>query len=117
MYSGDQLSQSVQKFCGTVIGLIYGMMIWCACFQFQVVGQDSDLCGADIGAGRGSGSRPGLGAAFFVFMIPALAIRLYGPPQYMQASVMGAITTVLVVSPPPSLLRYRSNDIRSAGWI
>ncbi|KAK4702249.1 hypothetical protein P7C70_g3975, partial [Phenoliferia sp. Uapishka_3] len=79
VFSGDQISQSIQKLAGTAVGLVYGMLIWY------------------IGSGTGSGNRIGLGAAFFVFMIPALAIRLYGPPQYMQSSIMGSITVVLVV--------------------
>ncbi|GAA5916631.1 hypothetical protein JCM5296_002963 [Sporobolomyces johnsonii] len=92
VYSGDQILSSVQKIVGTGFGLVYGMLIWY------------------IGAANGPGSRPGLGAAFFVCFIPAMAIRLYGPPASMQMSMMGAVTTVLVVG-----YSYQDTHLPSVG--
>ncbi|GAA5938678.1 hypothetical protein JCM1841_000639 [Sporobolomyces salmonicolor] len=92
VYSGDQILSSVQKIAGTGVGLVYGMLIWY------------------VGAANGPGSRPGLGAALFVFFIPAMAIRLYGPPASMQMSMMGAVTTVLVVG-----YSYQDTHLPSVG--
>ncbi|KAM0749035.1 hypothetical protein T439DRAFT_327526 [Meredithblackwellia eburnea MCA 4105] len=79
VWAGDQISATVQKAIGTAVGLVYGMLCWY------------------IGSGRGNGNRIGLGAAFYVLMIPVLALRLFGPPQYMQVSIIGGVTSVLIV--------------------
>lgn len=50
-----------------------------------------------VGAGTGSGNRIGLGFSVAVLMLPVLAIRLYGPPQSMQTSIMFSVTVILVV--------------------
>ncbi|KAI5476687.1 hypothetical protein MNV49_007401 [Pseudohyphozyma bogoriensis] len=50
-----------------------------------------------IGAGHGYGSKIGIGASFTILMIIPLAIRLYGPPQYLQGCMIGCVTVVLIV--------------------
>lgn len=79
VYAGDQILQTIHKLAGTALGLVYGMLIWY------------------IGAGTGTGNRIGLGAAFFVFMIPPMALRIFAPPALMQFSMLGAVSVVLVV--------------------
>ena len=50
-----------------------------------------------IGAGSGDGNRIGLGAAFFVFMIPPMVWRILAPPSSMLVCMMTSVTTVLIV--------------------
>ncbi|KPV71578.1 uncharacterized protein RHOBADRAFT_31005 [Rhodotorula graminis WP1] len=77
--AGDQILSTLQRCAGTVVGLVYGMLIWY------------------IGAGRGDGTRPGIGAALFVLMIPWFAVRLYAPPSSAMFGIMAAVTSVLIV--------------------
>ncbi|GAA6023484.1 hypothetical protein JCM10207_006212 [Rhodosporidiobolus poonsookiae] len=79
VYAGDQLLGSIQKLLGCGIGLVYGMLIWY------------------LGAANGPGSPYGLGAAAFVLMLPALAIRIYAPPASSQVGIQAAVTAILVV--------------------
>ncbi|GAA6043841.1 hypothetical protein JCM8097_007230 [Rhodosporidiobolus ruineniae] len=79
LYSGDQILSSIQKVLGAAIGLVYGMLLWY------------------LGAANGPGSPYGLGAAVFVFMIPAMAIRIYAPLASSQVAIQAAVTTILVV--------------------
>ncbi|GAA5854342.1 hypothetical protein JCM9279_004726 [Rhodotorula babjevae] len=77
--AGDQILSTLQRCAGTVVGLVYGMLIWY------------------IGSGRGDGSRPGVGAALIILMIPWFAVRLYAPPSSAMFGIMAAVTSVLVV--------------------
>lgn len=70
----------MQKLGGTIAGLLYGCVIWY------------------IGSGNGNGSPYGVGAAFFVFMLPLIALRLFSPPSTAQFGIMMGVTTALVVS-------------------
>ncbi|GAA5900035.1 uncharacterized protein JCM6883_006070 [Sporobolomyces salmoneus] len=79
VYSGDQILSTIQRLIGTACGLVYGLVIWYT------------------GSGNGGGSRPGLGAAFYILFLPVLAIRLFTPLASMQGTLMLAVTTVLVV--------------------
>ncbi|GAA6009109.1 hypothetical protein JCM11491_005752 [Sporobolomyces phaffii] len=79
VYSGDQILSTLQKLVGTACGLVWGMVIWYT------------------GSANGGGSRPGLGAAFYVLFLPILAIRMFNPLAAMQGTLMVAVTTVLVV--------------------
>ncbi|SCV69224.1 BQ2448_2244 [Microbotryum intermedium] len=78
LYAGDQIIATIQKIAGTVVGLLYGMMIWY------------------IGNARGS-SRIGAGAAMFVFMIPLLVVRNHAPLAQSQMAILTAVTSVLIV--------------------
>jgi hypothetical protein len=78
--AGDQIMQTIQKVAGTVVGLVWGVIIWY------------------VGSGHGKGNRIGLGAAFFVCMLPAMALRLHAPPQHAQSAIIGSVTVVLIVS-------------------
>lgn len=131
VYAGDQILQTVQKLTGTALGLVYGMRESLVFLLFPsrptpargsarlTVFLLLDQIIADtppptviwyIGSGTGTGSRPGLGAAFYILMLPALAIRLYAPPAMMQLTMMMAVTTVLVVSFPSG---FRREGLRS----
>ncbi|GAA5871160.1 hypothetical protein JCM8547_001473 [Rhodosporidiobolus lusitaniae] len=79
VYAGDQILGSLQKLTGTAVGLVYGMLVWY------------------IGAARGPGSPYGIGAAVIVFMLPAMAIRIFAPPASAQMAIQGAVTTILIV--------------------
>ncbi|SCZ97335.1 BZ3500_MvSof-1268-A1-R1_Chr4-2g07145 [Microbotryum saponariae] len=78
LYAGDQIMATIQKIAGTVVGLLYGMMIWY------------------VGNGRGS-NRIGTAASLFVFMLPLLALRNHAPPAQQQMAILTAVTTVLIV--------------------
>ncbi|GAA5952078.1 hypothetical protein JCM10213_005355 [Rhodosporidiobolus nylandii] len=79
IYAGDQILATLQKVVGIAVGLVYGMLIWY------------------LGSASGPGSPYGLGAAVFVFMIPAMAIRIFAPPASSQAAIQAAVTTILIV--------------------
>ncbi|GAA5839652.1 hypothetical protein JCM5353_003329, partial [Sporobolomyces roseus] len=79
VYSGDQILSTIQRLIGTALGLVYGMLIFY------------------IGTGNGGGNRIGLGAAFYCFFTPLLAIRLFAPPATLQGTLLLAVTPILVV--------------------
>ncbi|GEM12833.1 fusaric acid resistance-like protein [Rhodotorula toruloides] len=78
-YSGDQFLSTVQRVIGTAAGLVWGMVIWY------------------VGSANGPGTRPGVGAALFVLMLPLVAARLFAPPASTMIAIMMAVTSSLVV--------------------
>ncbi|GAA5916520.1 hypothetical protein JCM6882_003571 [Rhodosporidiobolus microsporus] len=79
IYSGDQILSSIQKLFGTAVGLVYGMLMWY------------------LGSANGPGSPYGLGAAVFILMLPAMAIRIYAPLASSQVAIQAAVTSILIV--------------------
>ncbi|QRV93943.1 hypothetical protein RhiJN_21961 [Ceratobasidium sp. AG-Ba] len=77
MYMSDQIGQFVSRILGTVGGGVVGMVIWY------------------IGSGHGTGNPYGLAAAFGVFLVPLLFMRLFWT-QRMIESIMISVTAVLV---------------------
>lgn len=105
VYSGDQILSTIQRLIGTALGLVYGMLIF-------YIGSESFSGEEERGgekkeretdvlakkAGNGGGNRIGLGAAFYCFFTPLLAIRLFAPPATLQGTLLLAVTPILVVS-------------------
>ncbi|EMS18110.1 uncharacterized protein RHTO_06690 [Rhodotorula toruloides NP11] len=81
-YSGDQFLSTVQRILGTALGLVWGMVIVRLWY---------------VGSANGPGTRPGVGAALFVLMLPLVAARLFAPPASMMIAIMMAVTSSLVV--------------------
>ncbi len=50
----------------------------------------------NVGAGHGNGNPYGLGAVTGVFLFPFVFLRLFAPPQYLTAVLMGGVRVYLV---------------------
>ncbi|KAL4732061.1 hypothetical protein ACLX1H_001068 [Fusarium chlamydosporum] len=79
VYLADFTFSLVARTAGTIIGGAIGMVTWY------------------IGAGSGIGNPYGIAAATGVAIIPMLWWRLYLPPAFQFATIMGGATFVLVI--------------------
>lgn len=79
VYMADFSMSLLCRGLGTVLGGALGMVAWY------------------VGSGSGPGNPYGLAASCAVFLLVAVWIRLFLPPRYMYASLMGGVTFVLVV--------------------
>ncbi|BGP35025.1 hypothetical protein JCM10296v2_006855 [Rhodotorula toruloides] len=80
--NGDQFLSTVQRILGTALGLVWGM------------GESNPWY---VGSANGPGTRPGVGAALFILMLPLVAARLFAPPASTMIAIMMAVTSSLVV--------------------
>lgn len=79
VYMADFTFSVVCRGLGTVFGGVLGMVAWY------------------IGSGSGPGNPYGLAAMSAVMILILMWLRVFMPPQYAQATIMGGATFVLVV--------------------
>ncbi|KAL4246747.1 hypothetical protein ABKN59_009080 [Abortiporus biennis] len=80
IYSSDQIFNLVIRIMGTTVGAVLGLLNWY------------------IGSAHSRrGNAYGLAASVAVFLVPIIFIRLFAPPQYSPAIILGAATWVLIM--------------------
>ncbi|KAF9560292.1 hypothetical protein CPC08DRAFT_708223 [Agrocybe pediades] len=79
LYAGDQIAGFIVRLAGTLIGLLFGMVVWY------------------IGAGLGHGNPYGIVIASTIAISPFIFMRVAGPPQQMPFWMMIGVTIVFVV--------------------
>lgn len=98
VYMADFSMSLLCRGLGTVLGGTLGMVAWY------------------VGSGSGPGNPYGLGASCAVFLLVVVWIRLFLPPRYMYASLMGGVTFVLVVGFSYDMHHIDQYGLPGLGW-
>lgn len=79
VYMADFILSGIARFVGTILGGVLGLVAWY------------------IGSGYGPGNPYGLAAIMAVATVILMWGRLFAPPAFLQATIMGGATFILVV--------------------
>ncbi|KAF4978725.1 hypothetical protein FZEAL_4945 [Fusarium zealandicum] len=79
LYMADFTFSLVSRALGTIIGGIMGMIAWY------------------IGSGNGPGNPYGMAASTAVMIVPLIWWRIFLPPAFAQATIMGGATFALII--------------------